>query len=250
MLIDSSYDGAGGGGGGGGGGDDLMAYNAYPSEHTSYSSAFGGSGGAGDTGFMDPDGRQQQQALALAQQQQQQQMRQPQQLQQQQQQSQQTQQQQQAAKQQLLQQQQQQQQLLLQQQQAQALALAQAQAQSNAASASPYLLSPGGQPVNQQQKQPIQASALAPLAPPGATSEDDPGYLETLWQRRRDVAKLCVLALTVLLAISAHSAAWHYLREYIETAARLTYWQEVGLRAAYPAVVLLVLWNLKALGTK
>ena len=68
-----------------------------------------------------------------------------------------------------------------------------------------------------------------------------------MWQRRRDVAKLCILSLVVLLAISLHSAAWHYLREYIETASRLTYWQEAGLRAAYPIFVLVVLWHAKSL---
>jgi hypothetical protein len=50
----------------------------------------------------------------------------------------------------------------------------------------------------------------------------------------------------VLLAISVHTAAWHYLLEYIETARELTYWKEVGLRVAYPVLVLLVLWNLKS----
>lgn len=100
---------------------------------------------------------------------------------------------------------------------------------------------------------------LLPLTPPssqplsGRTTkngsyEDDPGYLETLWERRRDVAKLAILSLVVLLAISAHSAAWHYLREFIETRTRLTYWQEVGLRVAYPIVILLILWHFKAWG--
>jgi hypothetical protein len=48
-----------------------------------------------------------------------------------------------------------------------------------------------------------------------------------------------------LLSISVHTAVWHYLLEYIETAQKLTYWKEVALRAAYPVVVLLLLWNLK-----
>jgi hypothetical protein len=42
-----------------------------------------------------------------------------------------------------------------------------------------------------------------------------------------------------------HTAVWHYLLEYIETAQKLTYWKEVALRAAYPVVVLLLLWNLE-----
>ena len=82
------------------------------------------------------------------------------------------------------------------------------------------------------------------------TGADDPGYLEQLWQRRRDVAKLCILSLVVLLAISINTAAWHYIREYIETHPTLTQWQEVGLRVAYPVVVLLVLWHFKSFLTK
>ena len=60
------------------------------------------------------------------------------------------------------------------------------------------------------------------------------------------MAKLVVLSIVVLLAISLHSAAWHYLKEYIETCAHLTFWQEVGVRTAYPIVVVVVLWHLKS----
>ena len=95
----------------------------------------------------------------------------------------------------------------------------------------------------------VTGSAVAQVTsiPVKKVQESDPGYLENLWQKRRDVAKLCILALAVLLAISAHSAAWHYLREFIETAPQLSHWQELGLRIGYPAIVLIVLWNLKAL---
>lgn len=139
-----------------------------------------------------------------------------------------------------------------------------------AAPSAPSATSTSMQQLQQQQMQQQQQQMLAqqmgsmggllPLTPPAAqpiasggqkrsaTYEDDPGYLETLWERRRDVTKLAILSLVVLLAISAHSAAWHYIREFIETHSRMTYWQEVGLRVAYPVVVLLVLWHLKAWG--
>jgi hypothetical protein len=90
------------------------------------------------------------------------------------------------------------------------------------------------------------ASPGTPAAAANVADDRDPGYTELLWQRRRDIAKLCILSLVVLLAISMHSAAWHYLREYIETAARLSYWQEVALRGAYPVAVLFVLWHVKS----
>lgn len=139
-----------------------------------------------------------------------------------------------------------------------------------AAPSSPSATSTSMQQLQQQQMQQQQQQMLAqqmgsmggllPLTPPAAQPiasggqkrsaayDDDPGYLETLWERRRDVTKLAILSLVVLLAISAHSAAWHYIREFIETHTRMTYWQEVGLRVAYPVVVLLVLWHLKAWG--
>ena len=68
-----------------------------------------------------------------------------------------------------------------------------------------------------------------------------------MWARRRDVAKLCILALVVLLAIATHSAAWHYILEYIETARSMSYWREAAIRAAYPVVVLALLWGAKGL---
>ncbi len=107
--------------------------------------------------------------------------------------------------------------------------------------------------AQQQQQAAAQAAAAAAAqaqaqAQAAASAEHyyEPGYLEVLWARRRDVAKLFILAVVVLLALSMHSAAWHYLKEYIDTCAQLTYWQEVGVRVAYPVAVVLVLWHCKS----
>ena len=80
---------------------------------------------------------------------------------------------------------------------------------------------------------------------PGNSLPEEPGYLETLWKRKRDVIKLCTISLVVLLAISSHNTVWHYLREYLDTAV-LTGTQDVILRVAYPAAVLVILWHTKA----
>jgi hypothetical protein len=208
------------------GSDDLMAYNAYSDGISSFSASVGG-----DSAPLYDLSLQMQQPMSMQPMQQpmqQQPLRQPPQQQiQQQQQLQQQQQQQQLQQQQIQQQQQQQlQQQILQQQQQQ-------QQQQ-------YLLQKQQQQqqpqVQQQQQQ--QVRVLAPA---------EPSYLETLWQRRRDVAKLCILSLVILLAISIHSAAWHYLREYIETAETMTFWKEVAIRSAYPLVVFVLLWNLKGM---
>lgn len=74
---------------------------------------------------------------------------------------------------------------------------------------------------------------------------EEPGYAAIMWGRRRDVLKLVMLALVVWLALSSHKIAWHYLKEYIETAAP-THLQEVAVRLAYPLAIVAVLWNLKA----
>jgi hypothetical protein len=79
---------------------------------------------------------------------------------------------------------------------------------------------------------------------PMMRQESDPGYFDLLWQKRRELFKLCALALVILLAISSHSAVWHYLQEYVD-GQQLEGAQELAIRLAYPAAVLLVLWNVK-----
>lgn len=115
------------------------------------------------------------------------------------------------------------------------------------------------QQLVQPQPQPVQPQAppaawSSPLMHHGYTGQvmhqlqrvpQEPGYLELLWQRRRDVLKLIMLSITILLAISLHSTAWHYLRSFIEDTT-LTWNQELVIRLAYPIVVLVVLWHVKA----
>ncbi len=59
------------------------------------------------------------------------------------------------------------------------------------------------------------------------------------------MAKLGVLVLVVLLAISSHATAAHYLRAYLEEHSGLEPWKEALVRAAYPLAVLAALWHLK-----
>ena len=94
----------------------------------------------------------------------------------------------------------------------------------------------------QQQQQQVYASA-----PGGAyyAEDSEPGYFDTMWHKRREVCKLCILALVILLAISGHSTVWHYLQDYIDIK-QLEGAAELALRAAYPVAVLIVLWNVKS----
>lgn len=81
------------------------------------------------------------------------------------------------------------------------------------------------------------------LAPPLVDSE--PGYFERMGWRRRDVMKLIVLAVMVTLGISLHWVGSHYITEWIESS-DFDAKQRLAIRAAYPAIIIFVLWNLKA----
>ena len=112
-----------------------------------------------------------------------------------------------------------------------------------AASAPPI----GMYPLSQQQQQQLAASLSTWQAQQAALAAQmqEPGYLDSLWSRKRDLFKLCVLALVILLAISAHTAVWHYLEDFVD-ASDLTPGRELALRLAYPGAVLVVLWHFKA----
>lgn len=72
---------------------------------------------------------------------------------------------------------------------------------------------------------------------------------DTLWdrisQKKLDVLKLFVLALVVLLGISMDKLATHYVTSYINGSI-LSDIQEFLVRLSYPAIVLIVLWLIKA----
>ena len=73
---------------------------------------------------------------------------------------------------------------------------------------------------------------------------------ETFWdrlsQKRIEVAKLALLALVVLFAISLDRFTTHYLSSYVAKAF-LSETQEMMVRAAYPVAVITIIWIVKAL---
>ncbi len=68
---------------------------------------------------------------------------------------------------------------------------------------------------------------------------------ELLWERRRDAAKLALMSLVILLAISMHSTVWFYIKEFIEMYPSLTYAKELGIRVGYPILVFVIMWYVK-----
>ena len=72
------------------------------------------------------------------------------------------------------------------------------------------------------------------------------GYFDKLMSRRRDVMKLIMFCLIILLALSIHTNIKHYYRVFFDTNV-VTGQKEVLLRLMYPAAILFALWNSRLL---
>ena len=74
-------------------------------------------------------------------------------------------------------------------------------------------------------------------------------YNETFWDRlankKWEVFKLFIMALIIVLGLSLHNVANHYLDKYIGNAF-LTEFQEIAVRLAYPVAIILFIWIVKA----
>lgn len=70
-------------------------------------------------------------------------------------------------------------------------------------------------------------------------------YFDKLVAKKKDVLKLVLFSLVIILALSLHSMVKHYLKQFFEDNV-MTASKEFAIRLLYPALVLLVLWNIKA----
>jgi len=85
----------------------------------------------------------------------------------------------------------------------------------------------------------------------GAADDNDTygsgnGYFSEVWDKRRSVLKIMVITFAILLAISLHNTISFYLSALIDRVKHRAKWNEVLIRIAYPLVVLLAMWHLKA----
>lgn len=64
------------------------------------------------------------------------------------------------------------------------------------------------------------------------------------WSKRRDIAKLLVLACLVVLALGTNATAVYYIEALVERKS-LDGYVEAAVRVAYPVVVLIIMWALK-----
>jgi hypothetical protein len=75
-------------------------------------------------------------------------------------------------------------------------------------------------------------------------------YNDSFWDRlankKWEVFKLVVMALIIMLGLSLHDVANHYVSKYIGSAF-LSVNQEAIVRVAYPSTIILFIWFIKAL---
>ena len=71
-----------------------------------------------------------------------------------------------------------------------------------------------------------------------------PSLLDNMWSKRRDILKLVIVSLLILLAISCHTMIDHVLKKYIMDN-DLSDKNELLVRCAYPFMVLLLIWMIK-----
>lgn len=107
---------------------------------------------------------------------------------------------------------------------------------------------PPVQPVVQQPRYtPQQAAILAQQAQQAQQQyypRYGPTYFEQLWSSRREISKLLMLALIVVVGLSIHGCGKHVLK-HVMADREMTFNQELLIRGAYPMIMLFTAWNLR-----
>jgi len=95
-----------------------------------------------------------------------------------------------------------------------------------------------------------QAPVVTNYLPPGYPSKEammrSGTYYDAMVNKRKDVLKMVCISVIILLAISCHNVVDFGLKEFIMNN-DFSFKQELGVRMIYPAVVLFLLWNIKAM---
>ena len=108
-------------------------------------------------------------------------------------------------------------------------------------------------PIKKQQAQYQSQNLYRPIVPVATQMQQKPiqkpyeqkGYLDILFTRKRDIMKLVILSMVIVLGISVHSFIDFALNESI-VIYKMNFKKEVILRAIYPIVLFFIMWNLKA----
>lgn len=78
-----------------------------------------------------------------------------------------------------------------------------------------------------------------------ASMQEQTGYIDRLFSKKKDILKVFQLALIIVLAMSIHFVIDHYLRNYVKNN-DFTFERELLIRLLYPFALLFILWNMKA----
>ena len=75
-------------------------------------------------------------------------------------------------------------------------------------------------------------------------------YQYSFWDRmvmsRREVMKLFILSIVIILGISLEKIGCHYINQYLSSN-DLTYIQELLVRFSFPIIIFIILWIIKSL---
>ena len=80
-------------------------------------------------------------------------------------------------------------------------------------------------------------------------AQNQVSYMNKIITKKRDMLKLLVLAMMIIIAISIHSCVEYWLKDLV-AAFELSYRQELGLRVFYPVIVIFIAWHCKTLMIK
>ena len=93
----------------------------------------------------------------------------------------------------------------------------------------------------------MQAQMQAAPAPSVIANNDQTGYFDKLFSKKKEFVKLLQWVLIVLLAIAIHGFIKYYLHQYL-AAGDFTFERELLVRAMYPLGILFILWNIRIFG--
>jgi len=121
----------------------------------------------------------------------------------------------------------------------------------------PAQLSPPKQQIQEQQQQVIQQMQQFQQQQQTFTNYEQPPQQQqrrypeySFWDRmvmsKREVMKLFILSIVIVLGISLEKIGFHYLSSYISST-DLTTMQEFLVRLSFPIIVFLILWIIKSL---
>lgn len=91
-----------------------------------------------------------------------------------------------------------------------------------------------------QQNQQIVKTVAAPV---------DPSYVDKMMSKKRDVLKLIVMSMVIIVALGIHTCTDFWLKDIV-AAYELTYKQELGLRVLYPVLAIGIIWYIKVMISK